>query len=192
VPCGGSSETFFYQNAAAGNKGLGTVTIENCSTGLTYKDISWGSSETIAGSGGGCITLQSGGDASGGACGVGPVTGKIDLTLWVDLLGSCDVKAGNIPDINLVGQVYDAGSAAPAGICGYSASQVDDIAAVAGNSGYLLIVCDSQTLPSDIAAACISGADFEAVIVLHTTADASDCPDCGGGGCYAATAEGVE
>jgi hypothetical protein len=167
------------------------MVIENCSSGIEYVNINWGSSEAIPGSGGGCITRATGGANTGGPCGVGTFTSTVDLALWVDLLGSCDFPAGDIPGIDLDGRVYDASAAAPAGVCGYSAAQVDGLITLAGGSGYLLIACDSQTLPDGLAAACISGSDFDSVIVAKTGANASDCPDCSGG-CVAATADGVE
>jgi hypothetical protein len=193
-PCGADTYSFFYKNpGASANRGLGKFVVTNCSSGITYKNMSIGTSEAISGSGGGCLTLQGAGldDKEGSPCGVGAFTSTVDLTLWVNAFGTCDLAAGNIPDINLDGRVYNAASSAPAGVCGYSAGEVDAIRGVAGNTGYLMIACDSQTLPSPLASVCISGSPFESVIVSHTTQNASDCPDCGGG-CVAATADGVE
>lgn len=194
VPCGDDTYSFFGTNpGAAQNRGLGTFIVENCSSGIEYVNMAIGTSEAISGSGGGCLTLQAGGDSkTGGPCGVSAFNSTVDMTLWVNLAGTCDLSAGNIPNINLNGRVYNASVAAPAGVCGYTAGQVDTLLAAAGSTGYVMIACDSQTLPTGLQSVCISGAPFEAVIVSKTTANASDCPDCGGGGCVAGTAEGVE
>jgi hypothetical protein len=196
LTCGPSSEVFFYKNpAASANRGTGNLVIENCSSGITYNTIQWGTSEAIPGSGGGCLGLQSDGDSkTGSPCGVTTsLSSQVDLTLYVDALGgTCNIDAGDIPNINLDGRVISASAAAPAGtVCGYTQAQQDILRGLAGNTGYLMIACDSQTLPSPLAAACISGADYDSVIVLKTTQNASDCPDCGGG-CVAATAEDAE
>ena len=196
APCGDDTYSFFATNpGAALNRGLGTFIVENCSTGIEYVKMSIGTSEAIAGSGGGCLTLEAGGDdTTGSPCGLGAFTSTVDMSLWVNALGgTCNLDAGAIPNIDLDGRVYDASVAATVGVCGYSTSGIDTLRTAAGSSGYLMVSCDSQTLPTGLASVCISGAPFEAVIVAHTALDASDCPDCsGGGGCVAGTAEGVE
>lgn len=192
IPCGDETYSYFYKKPGA-TKGVGTFVIENCSDGITYNKMNIGTSEAVTGSGGGCLTLSAArDDDTGPDCGVGTFSSVVDLELWVDALGSCDLDAGQIPDINLDGRVYDASAAPPAGVCGYNTAGIQTLLNAAGNTGYVMVACDAQPLPTGLMSTCISGAPFISKIVSKTTADASDCPDCSSSGCMAGTAEGVE
>lgn len=193
IPCGDENWAYLYNNGSAGNKGLGSFVVNNCEDGFDYESLSLGTSEAIAESGAGCLTLNSSGANTGSPCGVGGNTSSFSLTLWVDLLGSCDFNAGVIPNVAMTGRVYSVASAATEGVCGYGASGINGLRTlVPGGGSYLMVTCAEQTLPA-LAAACLTDAPFKSVIVAYAGAGAGDCSDtCGGGGCMAATAEGVE
>ena len=194
---GGLANTYFATNSVGGSKGLGTLTVNGCEGQVDYTNISIGTSEVLGGSGGGCMTLKAGAATGGAGCGVGPISTTTDMDLWVSTpIPACGFRAGVMPGIALAGRVYDAGAGAGATTCGYSIPQIDAIMSASGlGSGqYMLLVCGSGTLPSPLQSACLSGAAWNTKMLASTSASlATSCADeCGGGGCMAGTAEGVE
>jgi len=187
--------TYFAKNPSGGSKGAGNYIVDACENGFTFTSVNIGTSEVLTASGGSCMTLISGTDTSSG-CGVGPASTEYDLKLWTSTLGSCGFSAGTMPGLALAGQIYDAGVSAPAGICNYSAGQIDGLIAGAGlgSGSYLSVMCGNGTLPTDLQSSCLPGAAWSSVVVAKTSTDVPGaCSSaCSSGGCMAGTAEGVE
>jgi hypothetical protein len=187
--------SYFARNPDGGNKGLGTYTVAACEDGFVMDSVSIGTSEVVSAVGGSCMILDSHVSATG--CGEGTVSTNYDMTLYTSTLGKCGFNAGKIPGLPLAGRIYAAPTAST-GTCGYTTGEIEAIMtdAVLTSGDYLSIMCGNGTLPDfpDLQTVCIPGADWEAVIVAKTTADlTTECASaCGGGGCMAGTAEGVE
>ena len=197
--CMDCGDTVSYFGNVGGTKGKGTFTAcqqSGAAGGFDTVSMSIGSSEAVPGSGGGCLTLTNPvGDDHGTPCGVGAFTSILDLELWVTALIKCDFDAGTIPNIGLDGRVFQKGVAAPAGACGYTNTQIDTLLGkLPSTATYMYVACESQTLPA-LATACLSGADFDSVVIAYTTAAATvfDCnAACASGGCLMGTAEDVQ
>jgi hypothetical protein len=195
APCNLPSKVglgYFAKNPSAGNnRGLGTMTTSACDNGFSFSAMSVGTSEIVGSDGGGCLTLDS--DVSSSGCGVGSIGTTTDMKIWVSTIPGCGFPAGTMPGIDLTGQIM----AGPTGsaVCGYNSGEVTSIMTDAGigSGSYLMIVCGDGTLPTDLEAACLPGADWYAILVAKTSTDiVTSCGDACSSGCMAGTAEGVE
>jgi hypothetical protein len=193
VPCSPNPGLIYLGlNPGGGDKGLGTYTVDACENGFDVTKVAIGTSEVVPPFGGGCMVLDTFNSSTG--CGVGTASTNYDLTLWTSMDGDCGFPTGIMPGLALSGKIMAATSTTTA--CGYTAGELSSIASAAGlgEGDYLSVMCGSGTLPTDLKSACIAGADWQAIIVASTSAGiAGACAGaCGGVGCLAGTAEGVE
>jgi hypothetical protein len=179
-PSGPDSFSFFGVDATLGP----APNMDTCQTagGNNFKTTRYhvATSESIAGSGGACIKLKSpptgpylGTFAS--TCGVGAISsGTLDVDVYVY---GCVLKGTTINNIGYTGRIYDTAVAAPAGVCGYTTSQINTMRAQASAKGgdYMMVLCGNTTVPMDSKTACLRGAYVDFAVVAYTGDDASDC-----------------
>ncbi len=192
---GGAAQSFFARNPAGGSKGLGTMTADVCEGGFSWTNMAIGTSEVLGGTGGSCMTLTGGGGTNSG-CAVGPMSTTFSMNLFTSTIPNCGFPAGSMPGLALAGGIIDAGAGATGSLCGYTVAELGGIIASAGlgAGSYMSVLCGSGTLPGDLQSACLRGASWATTMIAKTSsAVPTVCGDsCGGGGCMAGTAEGVE
>jgi len=145
-------------------------------------------SESISGTGGGCIQLAAGGPYVINGCGTGAIGGSLNVDVYV---GGCPslvkftinsvIFNGNVVDYSTASSV----SCSLSGTRTYSGTNWTNLknAAIAtcGSSGYLELLCGTTTLPPS-PVPCFEGANVEFVTVACTSdPDRTDCtvdPDC--------------
>jgi hypothetical protein len=140
-------------------------------------------SESVVGSGGGCLNLNpSGGPYLQAPCGVGPITaGNLDVDLYVY---GCVLRATTLQNITYTGRIVDMDAIVAVDECGYSydetVAMVNNARAQDASAEYLMVMCGQTVVPMDAKAACLRGAAVDFVLVTYTSEDASSCP---GSGC---------
>jgi len=191
-----SDVTYSYLNNGGRHlQGLDNGTYLTCQedgSTFDYTALKIGTTESLPGTGGGCLSLLTPGDDSGD-CGVGTFSSLMDVGISISVLGICNFDGGEVPNVTMAGRIYDLGVATPAGACDYSIAEINAIrASLPGTAQYMTVACANQTLPGGLTTGCLSGADFISVMVAYTTGNASDCASACAGGCLFGTAEGVE
>lgn len=179
----------FFDGSGSGHGEMDTCQAYSTSplqSRLTRYDVL--TSESIAGTGGGCILLASGGPYLINGCGTGAISGSLNAEVHV---GACpSLVKFTITGVSYNGNVVDYGSASSiscnlGGTRTYSGSNWTDLknAAIAtcGSSGHLELLCGTTTLPAS-PVPCFQGAVVEFVTVACTSdPDRSDCsydPSC--------------
>ncbi|MEW6440333.1 MAG: hypothetical protein AB1640_05290 [bacterium] len=186
--------TFTYLGIGTNLNGNGTMTICNSGSGFSYSVLKIGTTESVPGLSGGCLTLDTPGDDTGTPCGLGAFNSTLDVTIKV---AACLVAGGRVPNVAMTGRVYQMGAAVTSGACGYDVPGVQALMAQApANATYFMVSCaNNQTLPLDLTTACISGSRFNSKIIAYSTTSAADfscSAECGGGGCMMGSADEAE
>jgi hypothetical protein len=180
--CDDVSDSYFGTGTTFPNPG--TLTTCNDSLGYIAIDFDVATTETLAGTGGGCLKLYTLGDDTGTPCpnpaAATAVTGTIDVA--VGALGLC--PPGGVFQVNDVayggggavdGNIFPSGSP-PASICGYSGGSltalVNAAVSAAGGACNIMILCGTTTLPASGGISnlpCYSNADVQFTTVAWTT-----------------------
>jgi len=172
--------------------GNGTMAMCQESGGATITSMKTGMSSPDPLAGPVCNNLGAGGPFTTDGCGVDVLFSYTVNT--VTKAFNCLVPVGTMNGLTSQARVIDINDATPPATCGYSAADILCLQAEApGTATYLLIGCSNTTLPDPMQQMCVAGATAQSRVVYWTTDDASDCTSaCGGSGCMAGTAEGVD
>jgi hypothetical protein len=173
----------------------GTMTMCQEGGGATITSLKTGMSSPDPLAGPLCNKLDpAGGPYTTSACGVDvPISYSID-TISSLRGGNCLIPVGGSGGLTTQARVIDINDATPTATCGYTAADILCLQAEAPPTAtYLLITCITATMPDPVPILCLSGAQIEAREVYWTADNASDCTSaCGGSGCMAGTAEGLD
>ena len=142
-------------------------------------------SESLTGSGGGCIQLKAGGPYLGAPCGVGAITsGSIDVTVQaagcpgipMDVAGISYVgEVGTVPVSSGFGSMCDQ-SGSPTGYTGtYLTALNAAIANTCPIGTHAMILCGQTNLPSDSEITCFADALVDFVVIACTDDNANNC-----------------
>ncbi len=181
-PCPDGAISFF-DGSGSGHGEMDTCQAYSTSplqSRLTRYDVL--TSESLSGTGGGCILLAAGGPYLINGCGTGAINGSLNADVHV---GGCpSLVKFTINNVQYNGNVVDYTSATSVsctlgGTRTYSGTNWTDLknAAIAtcGSSGYLELLCGTTTLPAS-PVPCFQGAVVEFVTVACTSdPDRSDC-----------------
>jgi hypothetical protein len=181
-PCEDGALSYF---GVAGSHGVMDTCQAYTSGNYQIKKFDVATSETVPGEGGdGCIQLvQPGGPYVGTGCGLGPVSGSIDVVVYA---GGCPSALGfTIRNVVFNGNVVDYGTATGVscnlnGLRTYSGDNWTGLKTAAqttcGSSGYLELMCGTTTLPAS-PLPCFEGAQVQFVTVACTSdPDRASCP----------------
>jgi hypothetical protein len=174
--CDDVSDSFF----GTGSLGLGVMDTCNDSTGFKALLFDCATSETLSGSGGGCLLLYTPGDDIGNPCpnynAATTVSGTIDVA--VGAMGLCPKPNGifQVNNINYTGSIFPALSP-PASVCGYSGTYLTNLInraiTASGNSNpRIMVLCGTTTLPPSGGISqlpCYSNASVQFTTVSWTT-----------------------
>jgi len=178
----------YFDGAGSGHGEMDTCQAYQATTKsrLTRYDVL--TSESISGTGGGCIQLAAGGPYVINGCGTGAIGGSLNVDVYV---GGCpSLVKFTINNVTFNGNVVDYSTASSvscslSGTRTYSGTNWTNLknAAIAtcGSSGYLELLCGTTTLPPS-PVPCFEGANVEFVTVACTSdPDRTSCtvdPDC--------------
>lgn len=165
----------FFDGSGSGHGEMDTCQayLNSAQSRLTRYDVL--TSESLAGTGGGCVLLAAGGPYVVSGCGTGAISGSLNADVHV---GGCpSLIKFTINNVQYNGNVVDYGSATSVscnlgGARTYTGASWTDLknAAIAtcGSSGYLQLLCGTTTLPAS-PVPCFQGAQVEFVTVACTS-----------------------
>lgn len=173
--CDDVSDSFF----GSGSRGAGTMSTCMDSAGFDALTFDVATSETLPGTGGGCLLLYTPGDDTGAPCPnpatANVVNGSIDVA--VGAMGLCPRPNGIFQVNNVVytGNIFPSGSP-PTSVCGYSGGSLTSLISAAttaaGGPCKIMVLCGTTTLPASggiSSLPCYSNAQVQFTTVSWTT-----------------------